>query len=533
MKKEYALALTAITGGLAAMALPTLVRAARPAAANRLNVIFIYADDMGRGMLSAYGQKQLTTPNIDRLVNQGTAFSNAYGCMVSAASRASLLTGYHDCRMANNTKWKISGSGQYIGSNIYSEAGDSLVLANLTPVENSINKNDVRLATGDYYLPQVFKQAGYVTGEIGKCEYGWTATRKQLTDHGWDYYYGYLDHTRCHGFYPPFLFDNGQVDQIYGNTHNNCAKTGEPETTATYSARWNMTGKKVYCQTLFEQKIKAFIEANKDTCFFLFHPTTLPHGPVMIPAVHPELAANSNLTQIEKEYGSMIKLLDDQVGMIMEEVQKAGIADRTIIIFASDNGHEIYYSQAGRINKTYSDTKGKKFDNVTYKYRADLAGDIFRGTEDFAGLKRTNLEGGIRVPLVFYGPGIPKGKTRTDVVSAYDLLPTFADWLGVKLPVAKSGVSILKVLKEGQHLPKSRYICFSSYSGWGGGAAIVNNDGWKMRRTNTGVSELYNLRTDPEEAHECGALYPAKLKELESTLYKECSNNWSNGFCGY
>jgi arylsulfatase A-like enzyme len=532
-KINAALPIATLAGSVAAMVCCPLISSAQQTQGKKLNVILIYADDMGRGMLSAYGQKQLTTPNIDRLVNQGTSFSNAYGCMVSAASRAALLTGYHDCRQANNTKWSISGSGQYISANIYSESGDSLVMANLTPVENRIYNNDKKLTGYDWYLPQVFKQAGYVTGEIGKCEYGWTATRRQLKEHGWDYYYGYLDHTRCHGFYPPFLFDNGEVVQIHGNTHNNCAKTGEPETDANFKARWDMTGKKVYCQSLFEEKIKNFIEQNKDTCFFLYHPTTLPHGPVMIPSVNPELEGNPNLTQIEKEYGSMIKLLDDQVGMIMEEVRKAGIADRTIIIFSSDNGHEIYYSQAGRINKVYSDQAGKKFDNVDYKYRADLAGDVFRGTEDFAGLKRTNLEGGIRVPLVFYGPGIPKGKVRTDIVAHYDLLPTFADMLGVNLKVQKSGVSFLPVLQKGKHLSKNRYICFSSYSGWGGGAALVSNDGWKIRRTNKGTTELYNLRTDPEEKDECGARYPSILKSLEATLYKECNNNWQNGFCGY
>ena len=61
----------------------------------RPNVILIYADDLGRGMLSHYGQKQFTTPHIDSLFRCGTGFENAYGCMVSAASRASLLTGYH------------------------------------------------------------------------------------------------------------------------------------------------------------------------------------------------------------------------------------------------------------------------------------------------------------------------------------------------------------------------------------------------------------------------------------------------------
>lgn len=78
------------------------------AAQQKPNVIFIYADDLGKGLLSAYGQQQFTTPNIDNLVHQGTSFEKAYGCMLSAPARASLLTGYHDCR---TDKWKISNGG--------------------------------------------------------------------------------------------------------------------------------------------------------------------------------------------------------------------------------------------------------------------------------------------------------------------------------------------------------------------------------------------------------------------------------------
>ena len=494
----------------------------------RPNVILIYADDLGRGMLSHYGQKQFTTPHIDSLFRCGTGFENAYGCMVSAASRASLLTGYHDCRMQAKDKWIISPSGKYITPPIYQEATNKIDKSVLLHSEAEINKNDIILKSGDLYLPQVFKQAQYVTGEIGKLEWGWTATRKQMKAHGWDYYYGYLDHVRCHGFYPPFLFENDSIIQIEGNTHNNCAKTGEPETEAVFQARWNMDGKKVYSQRLFEEKIKAFIEANKDTCFFLFHPTQLPHGPVMIPEVNAEVANNSHLTQIEKEYASMVKMLDDQVGMICDEIRRLHLEDRTIIIFASDNGHEIYYSQAGRINKVYSDTNGKTFDNQTYKYRSVLAGDIFDGNNGLAGLKRSNLEGGIRVPLVWSGAGIPQGKVCHEIVSMYDLIPTFAEMLNVKLPAKKSGISIQPQIKKEKALPKKRYIVFSSYTG----AALITNDGWKIRRINH-TTELYNIRRDPAEYNELSKLYPAKKAVLEKLLLKECAGNWENGLCQY
>ena len=75
-----------------------------------MNVIYIYADDLGRGMLSCYGQKYFQTPNIDRLADEGRRFTNAYGCCVCAPARASLLTGYHDCHAGT---WSYSKAGIY------------------------------------------------------------------------------------------------------------------------------------------------------------------------------------------------------------------------------------------------------------------------------------------------------------------------------------------------------------------------------------------------------------------------------------
>ena len=74
------------------------------------NVVFVYADDMGKGMLSHYGQKYISTPNIDRLFAEGTAFENAYGCMFSAPARASMFTGYSDYR---NNKWHIENGALF------------------------------------------------------------------------------------------------------------------------------------------------------------------------------------------------------------------------------------------------------------------------------------------------------------------------------------------------------------------------------------------------------------------------------------
>lgn len=482
------------------------------------NVILIYADDLGMGMLSCAGQKEFLTPNIDRLFRQGTQFTHAYGCMVSAAARASLVTGYYDVR---KEKIRVSGGGQLLKE-------QSVTDDELRAIEDNIDKGDVNLPSGDYYLPQVFKEAGYVTCQIGKLEYGWTATRKQMTRHGWDNYYGYLDHVGCHGYYPPFVFENGNVVKIDGNTKASCAKTGEPETDATYAARWDMTGKAVYAQDLFDQKIKQFIQQNKDTTFFLHHPTLLPHGPVMIPRVSEQVKDNPNLTQIEKEYASMVIRLDSVVGMIMDEVKKQGIADKTMIIFSSDNGHEIYYAQSGRVNKPYG-----SYDDWNSAYYSDTHGDVFNGNGSLRGFKRQNSEGGPRVPLAFYMPGtVPSAALSGQYVAHIDLLPTFAQMLGVSLSSTykKDGVSFWDVLMKGEKLPADRIFVYSSYQG----PAIVSNDGYKVRYNTTAKDyDMYYLPSDPQERTNVRSKYPEKFENLKATLISTCKNNISTGVCGY
>lgn len=481
------------------------------------NVIYIYADDMGKGMLSAYGQKQFTTPNIDALIANGTSFDRAYGCMLSAPARASLLTGYHDCRP---DKWVISRGGRYI------PATDDL--ERIPEIESQIDADDITLAKDDYYLAQVFQKAGYVTGEIGKLDWGFTATRKQMKEHGWDYYYGYLDHVRCHGFYPPFLFEDGEIVTIAGNTKANCGKSIEKETEAAYRERWDRNGKAVYSQDLFLDKILSFIRENKDKPFFLFHPTQLPHGPVAIPAVHPELEKNSDLTPIEKEYGSMVKMLDDHIGMIRTELRKLGLDKNTIIVFSADNGHETYYSQAGRCEKPYRNMQtGELFDDYTNKYYSILGGDIFDGNAGMAGLKRSNLDGGVHIPLVFYGEGlIPSGKKSKELVSNYDFLPTMADMLQIPLPVKKDGISFLPVLMKEGKMAKDRYVVYGSNLGPG----VVMNDGWKLRYyKKKDVFELYNLHEDPQERKNLIDKFPAKAEELKAIILKECGGNLENG----
>jgi len=480
---------------------------------NRPNIIYIYTSDLGKGLLSVYGQKHFTTPNIDALINNGLSFSKAYGGSTTAYARASLYTGYFDCR---KDKWRIIRGGAYTKGSAYIDID-----------EREINANDLSLPENDLYLPQVFKKAGYVTAQIGLLGMGNISTRQQIERYGWDYSYGYLDFEQGRGYYPPFLFENEKIITIEGNTRNDCGVTPVPESENAYKERWNMNGKEVYSPDLFINKTIEFIRMFKDGPFYLMFNTQLPHGPVSIPAVHPEVANNDALTPVEKEYASMVKLLDDQVGIIMSELRSLGLEENTIIIFASDNGHEIHYQQIDHITRPFRNIKNKQFfDNLHNKYYSDRAGDVFNGNAGMAGVKYSNLDGGIHIPLVFYWKGNLKKGVCNEIVSNCDFLPTMADFLGVNLSVKKDGTSFLPALMKGRKLPKNQFIVASSSEG----PTIITNEGWKLRyHLASRKYELYNLDKDPEEKYDVILRFPEKAEELKKILLQICDGRIENG----
>lgn len=487
------------------------------------NIIFIYADDLGRGLLSIYGQKFIQTPNIDRIATEGMRFDNAYGCMLCAPARASLLTGMHDC---HSNEWNVTPGG------IYKELDKSL---SMEEIRSKINRVAKPAGKDEVFLGQVAQQAGYVTAEFGKLEWGFASTADQMERHGWDYHFGYYDHNRCHGFYPPFLFENGKKIDIPGNTRDDCGKTGEPENPEVYRQRWDSSGKAVYSENIIMDKLLRFMQDNNpretQKPFFIFFPSQLPHGPVAIPEVHPDFKNNSELSEIEKEYASMVKMLDDDVGRIMKKLEEMGIADNTILIFSADNGHEIYYAQKDRCSKnTSKGIHGEIYDNLTTKFYSELNGDIFDGNHGMAGIKRSNWEGGVRVPLFWYWKGkIARGSVSEKMVSNYDLLNTLAEITGGKQICSKDGISYAPVL-FGQNAKLRDYTVFGSYMG----PALVTHDGWKLRYyIEKEVFQLYCLPEDYKEQNDLAGKYPQKVDALKKILLKECDGDFRNGLTGW
>jgi arylsulfatase A-like enzyme len=257
----------------------------------RPNIIFIMADDLGYGDIGCYGQKQIQTPNLDRMAAEGTRFTQCYsGSPVCAPSRCCLMTGLH--------------------------TGHARIRDNV-PHEIFLRPDDVTVA-------EVLKQAGYATGAIGKWSLGEPGSWGIANYQGFDYFYGHLNQDQAHFYYPDYLWENDKIKLLFGNR---AGKTNE------------------YTHDLFTERALQFIDTHADDPFFLYLAYTIPHwsdypkdSPMSQPVPSDEPYADRDWPQTEKNFAAMITRMDRDVGRILDRVKQLGLDENTLIVFTSDNG---------------------------------------------------------------------------------------------------------------------------------------------------------------------------------------------------
>lgn len=436
----------------------------------RPNIVLILADDLGYGDLSCYGQSNFQTPNIDKLANEGMLFTQHYsGSTVCAPSRASLLTGLHTGHTYIRGNRRMSGEGNF-----------------------PLNTESVTIA-------EILKDAGYVTGAFGKWGLGAHSTSGAPNKQGFDEFYGYVCQTLAHNYYPYHLWHNETKVLLDGNQGAN---------------------KGIYAPHLIHQEALSFIESNKDTTFFLYYPTPIPHAELDIPQEYMEKFRGKYLPEVSYKgteegderfkigcyvsqyeahaaFVAMNYLLDVQVGEIKAKLEELGIAGNTLIIFTSDNGPH----QEGGADPDYFDSNGP-----------------------LRGYKRDLYEGGIRVPLIVSWPGKVKAKTQSTHVSAFwDFLPTFCELAGVEVPQNTDGISILPELIAREQ-PKHDYLYWEFHER--GGKQAVRMDNWKGIRLNMQNNpqaeiELYNLETDIEERYNLAADHADVVVKINEIMKAE------------
>lgn len=485
---------------------------AAPADNEKPNVILIYADDLGIGLLGCYGQKVIETPHIDKLAAEGTRFTNHYGGVYCAPARWSLLTGMHDGRKGG---WSQTRSGLPIQR----DAG------NITEEEfqkkfAEIKRKALPIPDNEIFLAQVAKQAGYKTAQFGKLDRGFLTWKEQVDRFGWDFHEGFYDHTRAHGFYPPYLWRNGEKFKLPGNNDPHCGKMSEKGDEPIGA------GGETYSQNVFIEGILGYIRSHKDQRFFLYHPTQLPHGPVAIPELHPDYADREGWSLAEKKYASMVRMLDDHVGLIMAELKELGLDDKTAVFFTSDNGHELYYGPKW----SYSAQKkadGKKADLDDRKWRTSEDGDIFDGSGGRAGLKRSGYQGGMQAPLIARWPGKFKAGSTSDRLTAnYDFMATIAELTGTTLPKGKDSLSFLPTLIGKESSETHEYVVVNNQNRKVGGSAVIARDGFKLVEIERkkDAFQLYDIKTDNEERENLASKFPERLSELKA-IFKEQMNS--------
>ena len=251
------------------------------------NVIFILADDLGYGDLGCYGQKQIQTPNLDRMAAEGMKFTRCYaGSTVCAPSRAALMTGQHTghCRIRGNST--------------------------------------MPLAPEDVTVAEVLKNVGYQTAAIGKWGLGLEHSTGHPNLQGFDEWFGYLDQVHAHNYYPEFLWRNDRKLLLEKNLNGN---------QVTYSHDW------------FTTAALNFIGLKRDRPFFLYLAYTIPHAysemktnGMPVPSDAPYTGAS--WPPVEKNKAAMITRMDRDIGRLFERLKNLKLDENTIVFFSSDNG---------------------------------------------------------------------------------------------------------------------------------------------------------------------------------------------------
>ena len=448
------------------------------------NIIYIYADDLGYGELGCYGQTKISTPHIDQLAKEGIRFTQHYSSApVCAPSRCMLMTGKNPGHTYIRGNYEMGG------------------------FEDEKERGQMPLHEGAYTIAKMLKERNYATGMIGKWGMGVVGTTGSPLNHGFDYYYGYLDQKQAHNYYPTHLWENDRWDSL----NNPFIYVHRPldSTTATEKDFNHYKGND-YAPKKMTDKALAFIEKNKSNPFFLYLPYTIPHLSLQLPDEyvnkykgkfdeHPYYGQKGYAANIFplSTYAGMISFLDDQVGIIMKKIKSLGLDENTIVMFSSDNG------------TTFSSPVDKNF---------------FNSVSGLRGLKMELYEGGIRVPFIVRWPGKIKAGTVSDMVSVqYDMMSTLAAITG--LPVHHTdGISLMPTLMGKPQKTQHNYLYFEYPEN--GGQVAVRMGNWKGVKKNLikqpgFVWELYDLSKDPGEQNNLAAAHTDILKQFDAIVKKE------------
>jgi arylsulfatase A len=459
-------------------------------AAEKPNVVFILADDLGYGELGCYGQEKIRTPNIDRLAANGMRFTQHYsGAPVCAPARCVLLTGQ------NLAHAEIRGN---------KDSGNGRVFPGQWP-----------LSDGIVTIAEAFKQVNYATGAFGKWGLGPSNSTGSPIKQGFDRYYGYNCQRNAHSFFPFFLDSDEREERInsgliYGHQQK---PVGDVD-----AADYRLEN---YAPDMILKEALKFIDKNRKRPFFLYLPFVEPHVSIQPPQEwidkYPQewdvekgayRGQNGYLPHPRPRaaYAAMISDLDEHVGAVISKLEEHGLTENTLIVFTSDNG-------------TTHGGRDPKF-NI-----GGVDAEFFNSTAGLRGWKGSVYEGGLRVPCIVKWPHQVAAGSVTDVASYFpDWFPTLCNVVKAPLPDCQQldGIDLASVLR-GKSASDRKELMIWDFHNYGGLVAIRDGK-WKAIRRNLLKKptpwELYDIEQDKQESNDLAAQYPDVVKRLETEYVK-------------
>jgi len=404
------------------------------------NVLFIFTDDQRHDTIHALGNESIRTPHIDRLVKNGTAFTNAY---IMGGSSPAVCSPSRACLFSGLTLWNVENQGTF---------------------GYEISKKYTT-------LPEVFRNNGYVTFGTGKNEPGKD---------------GHFNRSFSTG--DKILFKGMTQSQFRMQLH-----AYSPANDYSNEKRITVTGKHS-AETYADATIK-FIESQQksDKPFFAYLAFQTPHDPRQAP---PEYHASYDAAEMElpvpfmpqhpfdngmlrirdenlapfprtedvirkhlADYYATISHDDEQIGRVLKALEESGFAENTIIVFAADNG-------------------------------------LGMGSHGLMG-KQNVYEHSVRVPLIISGPGIPKGELRKQLCYIYDIYPTLCERAGLKTPQTVEYKSLNEAVKD--ETAKHRDHLYFAFMSW---QRSVRDEQYKLIEycvDSERHTQLFDLTNDPQE----------------------------------
>jgi len=433
------------------------------------NLVLIVADDLGWRDLNCYGNEMVNTPNLDQMAADGIMFTNAYAsASICSPTRASLLTG------KNPITVDIT---DYIPGKQYEKQQRGLQVTDkyLAPEFNH------QLPLEETTMAEILKHHGYTSASIGKWHLGGDGYLP--TDQGFD-----INIAGYHMGLPPSYYFPYTAERFdFEITH------------------LPLTTDSLYLTDRLGKEAVNFIKENSDRPFFLYLPFYTVHTPwegkpELVDKYREIVAASEDTIQRDPQFLAMIESLDQNVGKVMQALQKYQLTKNTLVIFVSDNGG----------------LNVEKGNQVLGSYNYPMRGG-----------KATLYEGGFRVPTLIQWSGkIPAGQVSDELIISTDIMPTVLQALNIKSEVTIEGVSLWQHMTENQPVDRETfYWHYPHYHRTKPGSVIREGDFKLINYFEENRSELYNLKNDPGEQNDLSSELHAFANAMEDKLNRWLKNN--------